>query len=286
MGKRLKWNRVGAAEVAELPTFAARSWWGRRGPIWLLGGMAALAGAVWALGRETGPATYGYQVVNAFPHDRGAYCQGLVFSDGTLYEGTGEYGKSTLRKVELETGNVLQSVALNARYFGEGITVWKDRIIQLTWKNEIGIVYDRETLAEKQRFRIAGQGWGLTHDGQHLILSDGSYTLRFLDPQTFQVVRRLNVQSQGRKIRNLNELEYINGQIFANVWHQDYIVAISPRNGEVLARIDLRGILPDSDRLDSEAVLNGIAFDAKTDRLFVTGKNWPKLFEIRVKPRS
>jgi len=219
---------------------AVKGWWRRRWPIWLLGGSAALVGTVWAIGRETGPTAYGFEVVNAFSHDRGAYCQGLVFFDGVLYEGTGEYGKSTVRKVELETGKVLQSASLNARYFGEGITIWKDQLIQLTWKNGVGIVYDREALAETQRFRLEGQGWGLTHDGRNLILSDGSHRLYFLDPQTYEVVRRLNVQSQGRKIRNLNELEYINGRIFANVWHQDYIVAISPRNGEVLARIDLR----------------------------------------------
>jgi glutamine cyclotransferase len=246
----------------------------------------ALVCVVWAVDRDAEPTVYGYEVVNTYPHDSRAYCQGLVFADGMLYESTGQYGQSSLRRVELETGRVLQYVALDRRRFGEGIAVWRDRIIQLTWKGRFGIVYDRASFSERKRFRYAGEGWGLTHDGQYLIMSDGSSKLRFLDPRTFGVVRRIDVHSRGRRVRHLNELEYVNGQILANIWQKDYIVRISPQTGEVTGRIDLHDLLPHDQRPDREAVLNGIAYDPDKDRLFVTGKNWPKLFEIRVKPRS
>jgi glutamine cyclotransferase len=256
---------------------------------WSVGGAVAgrvLVCVVWAVDRDVAPTVYGYDVINAYPHDAHAYCQGLAFADGNLYEGTGQYGQSSLRRVELETGEVLQYVMLDRRCFGEGITAWRDRIIQLTWKGQFGIVYDRTSFAVRKRFRYAGQGWGLTHDGRHLIMSDGSSTLRFLDPETFRVVRRIDVRSQGRRVRDLNELEYVKGQILANIWYKDYIARIAPRTGEVTGWIDLRDLLPHGQRPGREAVLNGIAYDAEKDRLFVTGKNWPKLFEIRMKPKS
>jgi glutamine cyclotransferase len=262
----------------------------RRG--WLIGtGAAVCCGAgiaVWGVDRTTEPQVFGYEVVNEFPHDPKAYCQGLVFADGVLYEGTGQYGKSTLRKVELETGQPLKTVDLDRRHFGEGITLWKDQILQLTWKERTGLVYDKQTLTEVSRFRYNGEGWGLTHDEQHLIVSDGSPTLRFLDPQSFRVVRRLTVQHNGQRMSRLNELEYMQGEVYANVWYQDYILRISPQSGAVTGWIDLRNppLYPDRFRRNRDEVFNGIAYDAVGDRLFVTGKNWPKLFEIRLRPRS
>ena len=263
-----------------------RKRWRRRWAILAVVGAGALIFGVWAVGREVTPTIYDYEVANVYPHDPDAYCQGLVFADGVLYEGTGEYGASSLRKVELTTGKVLQRVDLDGRYFGEGIAIWDTQILQLTWKNHFAIVYDKGSFAELKRFKYTGQGWGLTHDGRYLIMSDGSPTLQFLDPKTFGVVRRITVQSQGQRIRDLNELEYVNGQILANVWHKDQIACISPRTGYVTGWIDLTGLLPRSERRDQESVLNGIAYDAASKRLFVTGKNWPKLFEIRLKPRS
>lgn len=235
---------------------------------------------VWAISRDAAPPVSGVRVVNEFPHDPRAYCQGLVFSAGSLYEGTGKYGESTLRHVELETGKVLKSIAIDRRHFGEGITILDDKIYQLTWKSHIGFIYDRETLQSLGTFRVAGEGWGLTHDGTHLILSDGTATLSFIDPKTFKVARRLLVQSQGRRVTKLNELEYIDGEIFANVWYEDHIARIDPQTGLVTGWIDLRTLMPG--RTDREAVLNGIAHDPDKDRLFVTGKNWPKLFEIEL----
>jgi glutamine cyclotransferase len=238
---------------------------------------------VWAVARGGTPTAYDYEVVNVYPHDPEAYCQGLVFANGFLYEGTGQYGESTLRKVELETGKVLAAVALDRSSFGEGVTLLDGEIYQLTWKGQHGWIYDAETLTPKKHFRYAGQGWGLTHDGRHLIMSDGTSTLRFLDPKrNFRVERRITVRYQGRRIKNLNELEYVNGHILANVWYKDYILFISPQDGDVVAWADLKGILNPRLRVNREAVLNGIAYDQENDRLFVTGKNWPKLFEIRL----
>lgn len=240
----------------------------------------ACACVVWALARERTPPVH---VVRAYSHDAKAYTQGLVFENGFLYEGTGKYGESTLRKVELETGRVVQSRSLDRRHFGEGIAIVDNQIIQLTWRSHIGIVYDKETFKEIRRFQYAGEGWGITYDGTHLIISDGSSTLRFLDPQTFKEVRRVLVQHQGRRLDQLNELEYMRGEILANVWYKDYIARISPQTGRVIGWIDLRRLYPN--RRDREAVMNGIAYDAENDRLFVTGKNWPRLFEIRVGSR-
>jgi len=231
------------------------------------------------------PPVDGYQVVNAFPHDPKAYSQGLAYADGVLYEGTGQYGQSSLRRVDLKSGRVTRFVRLNERLFGEGIVVLDDRIIQLTWKNRTGLVFDRQTMNYRRSFRYSGEGWGITEDGRHLIISDGSSTLRFLDPKTFRVVKRLAVKSGGRRVDNLNELEFVEGEIYANVWGADYIARISPDSGEVLGWIDLAGLFPSRQRPSAEAVLNGIAYDRQGKRLFVTGKLWPKLYEIRVVPK-
>jgi glutamine cyclotransferase len=223
----------------------------------------------------------GYLIVRTYPHDSNAFTQGLEYVDGVLYEGTGLNGRSSIRRVKLETGEVLQRRDVPAQHFGEGITVWKSDLIELTWQSEIAIVYDKDTFLEKSTFKYAGEGWGLTHDGTHLIMSDGTEWLRFLDPVTFAERRRTRVMAAGAPLRNLNELEYVKGEIFANVWTTDYIARISPDSGRVLGYIDLRGLLAGNER-PSDGVLNGIAYDAHRDRLFVTGKLWPKLFEIRL----
>lgn len=234
----------------------------------------------WAILAERDSARWSVEIVQAYPHDPLAYTQGLAFDGGVLLEGTGKYGESTLRRVELQSGRVLQSVRLPNNAFGEGITVWGGEVFQLTWRNQYGIVYDKSTLRELRRVRYNGEGWGLTNDGTHLIMSDGSSTLRFLDPKTFRVVRQLMVRNGGRRVANLNELEYVRGEILANIWYKDYLARISPASGEVLGWIDLNTLVPEG--LDRESVANGIAYDAETDRLFVTGKNWPQLFEIRL----
>jgi glutaminyl-peptide cyclotransferase len=227
--------------------------------------------------------SYGYQIVHTYPHDPDAFTQGLVYVDGHLYESTGRNGKSSIRMVDLSTGRVLQHNDLAAKYFGEGLTNWGRELVQLTWKDELGFVYDRSSLAWKHTFHYQGEGWGLTHDDKQLILSDGTPVLRFLDPQSFSETKRISVTDEkGHPVSNINELEYIRGEIYANVWHKDQIIRISPRTGKILGWIDLSGLMDKSLLADPDAVLNGIAYDAKEDRLFVTGKLWPKLFEIRV----
>jgi glutamine cyclotransferase len=224
---------------------------------------------------------YGYKVQRVYPHDANAFTQGLQYVDGILYEGTGLNGRSSIRKVKLETGEVLQKRDVPAQHFGEGITVWKTDLIELTWQSGIAFVYDRDTFQEKRRFTYAGEGWGLTHDGTDLIMSDGTDRLRMLDPATFTERRRIQVPAGGASLRNLNELEYVKGEIFANVWTTDFIARITPATGRVTGYIDLSGLLTANER-PSDGVLNGIAYDRERDRLFVTGKLWPKLFEIRV----
>lgn len=231
------------------------------------------------------PAYYVAEILKEFPHDQESFTQGLEWlGDGTFVEGTGQEGKSKLRIVRLEDGVATQEVDLDPALFGEGTTVWNDRIYQITWRNKIAIVYDRKTLQEVKRFSYEGEGWGLAHDDKHLIMSDGSSTLQFRDPETFDVVRTVKVYGNGRRIAKLNELEYIGGEIFANIWREDVIVRISPENGQVTGWIDLSG-LPRNVRPHNEAVLNGIAYDAAGDRLFVTGKNWTRLYQIRIAPR-
>jgi glutamine cyclotransferase len=248
--------------------------------------IGAVGIGVWANGRDGAPRVYIAEVVKQYPHDPTAYSQGLIFVDGELYEGTGKYGQSTLRRVDLKSGAVLQQVRVDSRAFGEGITDWNDTIVQLTWKSKVGLVYDRKTFKLLRKFRYSGEGWGVTHDDRNLIVSDGTSTLRFLDPKSFRVVRRLSVHSRGNRIQHLNELEFVDGEILANVWYKDYIVRISPKTGEVTAYYDLSRLWPQNQRPDKEAVLNGIAYDDVGKRLFVTGKNWPHLYEVRLVPRG
>ena len=238
------------------------------------------------LGLPTAP-NLTFKVVNTYPHDRAAYTEGLVIDEGALYEGTGLYGQSSLRRVDLESGKVLQSTPLGPEYFGEGVTTWDDQIIQLTWKSHMGFVYDRATFRLLKTFNYPTEGWGLTHDGASLIMSDGTPTLHFMDPATFQETKRITVTDKGQPVVNLNELEYVRGEILANVWQTDRIARIAPETGQVIGWIDLTGLLSPAERPPSvDAVLNGIAYDAGHDRLFVTGKLWPKLFEIALVPRS
>lgn len=228
----------------------------------------------------------GYEILHTYPHDSNAFTQGLVFVDGHLYESTGRQGHSSLRMVDLATGWVLKEYDLPKQYFGEGLTDWGDTLVQLTWTSGVAFVYDRSTFTVRRTFHYTGEGWGLTHDSTSLILSDGSATLRFLDPNSFREIRKLNVRDENnRPLPNLNELEYVRGQIYANIWHEDRIARISPRTGRVLGWIDLSGLLKADEISDPEAVLNGIAYDANSDRLVVTGKLWPKLFEIKIMPR-
>jgi glutamine cyclotransferase len=227
--------------------------------------------------------TYHYELVNTYPHDRAAFTQGLIYDNGTLLESTGQYGASSLRRVELKTGRVLKSKLVTPQYFAEGMTLFRGRIYQLTWTTRKGFVYDPASFDLQKEFSYDGEGWGLTHDADSLILSDGTNQIRFLDPETLEVKRTISVTDKGRPLRELNELEFIKGEIYANIWHTDRIVRIDPRSGQILGWIDLTGLLPDAERYGDEAVLNGIAYDEAGDRLFVTGKLWPKLFEIRLK---
>ncbi|MFW5721812.1 MAG: glutaminyl-peptide cyclotransferase [Desulfohalobiaceae bacterium] len=229
---------------------------------------------------------YGYEVVRSYPHDPGAFTQGLVYAGGFLYESTGLRGRSSLRKVDLETGRVLRRVALPRQYFGEGLTLWGDDLIQLTWKAGVGLVYELDTLKPKHSFRYRGQGWGLTHDGSRLIMSDGSSFLRFLDPETHEQTGRLQVREGDRPVDRLNELEWVQGEVWANVWQTDRIVRVCPGTGQVLGWIDLSGLREAEISPGQERVLNGIAYDPDSGRLFVTGKSWTRLYEITVIPRT
>ncbi len=225
-----------------------------------------------------------YEVLNVYPHDPEAFTQGLVYQEGFLYESTGLYGESSLRKVVLETGEVLQRIELSPEYFAEGLAVWEDRLVQLTWREGTGFVYSQEDFSILTRFTYPTEGWGLTHDGQSLIMSDGTDKLIFLDPETFQAKGSLSVTWEGTQVYRLNELEYIRGEVYANVWQTDDIVRIDPRTGEVTGWIDMRGILPGESRTPHTDVLNGIAYDPEGDRLFVTGKFWSWLYEVQLIP--
>lgn len=231
------------------------------------------------------PARYGYRLVHAFPHDPQAFTQGLIFRDGFLYESTGLEGKSSLRKVRLETGEVVEQRSIDSKYFAEGLADFGDRLFQLTWRSGVGFVYSLADFKPQRTFSYQGEGWGLASDAKRLILSDGTATLRFIDPDSLRETGRLQVTEEGRPISNLNELEVVKGQILANVWQSDQIVIIEPSDGRVAGRIDLTGLLPFEDRPGTD-VLNGIAWDRERDRLFVTGKWWPKLFEIQLEKRS
>jgi glutamine cyclotransferase len=243
----------------------------------------AAADVAQAVGEEI--PTESYSLVKAWPHDRGAFTEGLVFWNGMLIESTGLYGHSTLRKVDLETGLVRQEAKLPAQYFGEGIAVLNGKIFQLTWQSHRGFVYDVNTLKAEGEFQFTGEGWGLTTDGRSLIMSDGTNRIRFIDPSSFQVTRTIDVYAHGQPVKMLNELEYVKGELYANVWQTEFVIRIDPATGRVLGSIDFVGILPKDDRAGDTDVMNGIAYDAENDRLFVTGKDWPKLFEVKVKPK-
>jgi glutamine cyclotransferase len=241
------------------------------------------AGRVRAQWSEGAIPVYGYRIVRTYPHDRDAFTQGLQYLDGFLYEGTGLRGRSSIRRVELETGKVLQRRDIPAPYFGEGITVWRDDLFQLTWQSGVAFLYDRKTFEQRRTYQYVGEGWGLTHDGASLVMSDGSDALRFLDPATFTERRRLRVTASGRPLPNLNELEFVKGEILANIWQSDTVARIDPKSGRVTGWIDLSGLLTGRERQGTD-VLNGIAYDPAGDRLFVTGKLWPRIFEIRIAP--
>lgn len=223
----------------------------------------------------------GYTVVRAYPHDSQAFTQGLQYVDGVFYEGTGLNGRSSIRKVKLETGEVLQKRDLPEQHFGEGITLWKGELFQLTWQSGLAFVYDGQTFTQRRTLRYPGEGWGLTQDADGLIMSDGTAELRFLNPATFAERRRVRVTAGGTPLKDLNELEYVKGEVLANVWQTDYVARIDPGTGRVTSYIDFRGLLTPRERERTD-VLNGIAYDGAGDRLFVTGKLWPRVFEVRI----
>jgi glutaminyl-peptide cyclotransferase len=226
--------------------------------------------------------TYSYQVVKVYPHDSNAFTQGLIFHDGKLVESTGQEGRSSLRSVELETGKVLNKVDVPSPYFAEGITLLNNKVYQLTWQHELGFIYDYKSFQNIGHFAYNGEGWGLTTDGRALIMSDGSNQIRFLDPDSFQVTKTIAVFDGNSSVNELNELEYIHGEIYANIWHDWRVAIINPTTGRVTGWIDLTNLLSPNELLSEEAVLNGIAYDEESNRLFVTGKLWPKLFEIKI----
>ncbi len=226
--------------------------------------------------------TYGYSIVRRWPHNPAAFTQGLVFKNGNLYESNGQNGRSDLRILDLQTGIIKAKVDLSFEYFGEGMTILNGKIFQLTWNNNKGFIYDENTLAPLGEFTYEGEGWGLTNDGRSLIMSNGSNNIIFLNPETFQVQKIIQVYDNGAPLYRINELEYIQGNIYANIWHSDKIALIDPGLGEIVGWIDLTGLLPGAAEKNGEAVLNGIAYDSATDRLFVTGKLWPVLFEIKL----
>ena len=240
-----------------------------------------MAGVVACAPPMTAP-EYGYRVVHVYPHDRNAFTQGLEFRAGFLYEGTGLTGRSMLRKVKLETGEVLQQINIAPQLFGEGITVMNQQIIELTWRSQIGFVYDQASFRQLRSFNYPGEGWGLANDGQQIYMSDGSAEIRCWDPVSLQEKRRFTVRDGGRPVSSLNELEWVRGEIYANIWQKDFIVRISPTDGRVVGWVDLSGLLSAADREPPVDVLNGIAYDILGDRLFVKGKLWPKLFEIKL----
>lgn len=226
------------------------------------------------------PARYRFKVIKSFAHDQNAFTQGFEYHDGLFFEGTGLNGQSSLRRVKLETGQVLQKVEIPQQYFGEGITVLKDRILQLTWQSGVGFIYDRKTLKQIGQFKYPGEGWGLTTDGKYVYMSDGTAEIRVWDAVTLKEVRRITVRNGKTVIDQLNELEFINGEIYANIWQTDYIVRISPADGHITGIIDLKGLLDAG--FGHANVLNGIAYDAAGKRLFVTGKLWPKIYQIEL----
>ncbi len=244
---------------------------------------AALPGC--GTGRSGDAREYGYRVVREYPHSRDSFTEGLLLDEGFFYEGTGLYGESKLMRIDPATGRPLLSTDLGPEYFGEGVTILGDEVFQLTWQNNAGFVYDKDDLAPERTFTYPTEGWGLTTDGKSLIMSDGSAALRFLDPESLEVERTVAVADQAGPVRDLNELEYVDGVIYANVWKQDRIAVISPGDGRVKAWIDLTGLNPYTGRDAAEYVLNGIAWDPDSGHLVVTGKCWPRLYEIELVER-
>jgi glutamine cyclotransferase len=225
---------------------------------------------------------YGYKVVAVYPHSTTSYTEGFLYSNGLFYEGTGLKGHSQVLVYEPKTGTIKQSVDIPAQFFGEGIVDWGPNLYEWTWQTNVGFVRDRTTLKVLRQFTYSGEGWGMTRTDRELVTSDGSSTLTFRDPASFKEIRHIVVKDAGTEIKQLNELEFVKGEIYANVWHSNRIARISPKDGRILGWIDLTGILSPMFNLDSEAVLNGIAYDAQRDRLFVTGKQWPSIFEIKL----
>jgi len=249
---------------------------------------AALAAAACGPASEAGGIPeYSCQVIHTYPHDNLAFTQGLFYLNGFLYEGTGLNNQSSIRKVKLETGEVLEKRDVPGQYFGEGIVNWKDRLIELTWQAQEGFIYDLGTFELRSNYHYPGEGWGLTQDGKRIIMSDGSPQLRFWDPETLAELSRVTVTADGQPVNHLNELEWVKGEVYANVWQTDRIARIDPKSGHVVGWIDCAGLLSPNDPVGGEgAVLNGIAYDAETGRLFVTGKLWPKLFEIKLAKKA
>jgi len=230
---------------------------------------------------------YDVEVVHTYPHDASAFTEGLFYLDGYLYESTGLEEHSTIRKVRLETGEVVQKLDIPAQYFGEGIVNWRGHLISLTWKSHLGFVFDLKTFKLQRQFQYEGEGWALTRNDKQIIMSDGTPELRFLDPKTLRETGRVEVTLDGKALQNVNELEWVKGEIFANVWQTNWIVRIDPSSGHVVGAINCAGLLKHADIVAGQTdVLNGIAYDSKNDRLFVTGKNWPKLFEVRLRGPS
>jgi glutaminyl-peptide cyclotransferase len=247
--------------------------------------MAVIAAAisfVALFNRPEPPPVHRWELLDAYPHDAGAFTQGLLYEDGFLYESTGRNGESSLRKVAVETGEVVQRVNLEDRYFAEGIAVVGEEMYQITWRSRTGFVYDKTSFKKLREFQYTGEGWGLAYDGRHLVMSDGSDVLRFFDPPAMREVRRLRITSGGRRLDRLNELEFAGGFLYANIWYSDSIAKISPQSGEVVAVYDMSGLYPRRQRQSREMVLNGIAYDEAADRFFLTGKNWPRLFAVRL----
>jgi len=253
------------------------------GLVVILAGILVLyASAPRSLDEDRSTSIYTYAIVNAYSHDPEAFTQGLVYGDGFLYEGTGLWGRSSVRRVDIQSGEVQEVFDLSSEFFGEGITIHGDMVYQVTWRSHVGFIYDREELQPVCSFSIDTEGWGLTHDGSNLILSDGTSRLRFLDFITFDVTRTVEVMDRGEPVPNINELEYVDGEIYANIWATDLIARIDPGSGLVVGWIDLTGL---DDRMERDRiidVLNGIAYDDENDRLYVTGKLWPQLYEIEL----
>jgi glutaminyl-peptide cyclotransferase len=243
---------------------------------------ALLTLAASACARADDVPVYGYTVVHTYPHDTNAYTEGLFWLDGHLYESTGNVGQSSIRKVDLDSGEVVQILRVPPPWYGEGIVAWKERLYELTWQTGVGFIYDLKTLKKLGEFSYPGEGWALTRDDKRIYMSDGTGTIRVLDPDTLKQTGSINVTWDGHAVGNLNELEWVKGELYANLWLTDRIARIDPKTGDIVGFIDLAGLAPTDTRDPSNDVLNGIAYDARRDRLFVTGKRWPHVYEIRL----